>query len=100
MPAGACHRAALCADPLAGKDKSSLLAGPVHYCGSSPDSFTTARATSRSAAIAAANCSGVLSAGTWPRLMMYLSRKAGSLTTRVTSAAIRSMTGFGVPADR
>ena len=45
------------------------------YCGCSPDAFTTSFAAARSALISAANCSGVLIAGTWPRLMMYLSRK-------------------------
>ena len=68
------------------------------YCGSSPDAFTTSFAASRSALISAANSAGVLIAGTCPRLMMYLSRKPGSLTMRDTSAAILSMTGFGVPA--
>src|SRR6185369_13302249 len=69
-----------------------------HYCGSSPLCFTTSRAAARSALISAANSSGVLIAGTWPRLMTYLSTKSLSAKTRRTSSLSLSTTAFGVPA--
>src|SRR5262245_7226318 len=78
-------------------DKPGHDSGETAYCNCMPDAFTTPCAAARSALIWAANCSGVLIAGTWPRLITYLSTNSLSPNTRVTSVAILSMTAFGVP---
>src|SRR5262245_36707167 len=78
-------------------DRWGSLSGSGH-CGSRPASLTTCCAIARSCLISAANCSGVLAAGTRLRAVRWRSRNAGSPTMLATSLASLSTIGFGVPA--